>query len=330
MAGADTTAPTTADITTMASAPPMLNQRLRPILSGMAMADTTAPTMAGITTMASAPPMPNPRRRPSPSGMVTAHTTAPTMAGAPLMLNQRLRPTLNGMAIPDTTAPTDPTVGIATMESAPLKERERQFLRQSPRLIPNTTTLTATLPLTTGATMASVTTTASALPMLSLSPRGTSAEATTAEATTAAASTASALPRESPRQWPVPRPTPRPTRSSSTTPTPTTAFRRPTATPTSRTPATPATTGGKQRPGTRPPFLTRTDENAIDLLYFDAAVAKPWGGGGRQRRTCHQFHTTSHLFPQICNDKKSPSDERVSSRTFQSIEHLTNVQIEIM
>merc|ERR1719367_1868858 len=296
MVTAHTTAPTMAGIGTMASAPLMLNQRLRPTLNGMAITDTTAPTMVGITTTASAPPM--------------------------LSLSPR------GTSVEATTA--EATTAAASTESALLKERERQFLRQSPRLIPNTTTLTATLPLTTGATMASVTTTASALPMLSLSPRGTSAEATTAEATTAAASTASALPRESPRQWPVPRPTPRPTRSSSTTPTPTTAFRRPTATPTSRTPATPATTGGKQRPGTRPPFLTRTDENAIDLLYFDAAVAKPWGGGGRQRRTCHQFHTTSHLFPQICNDKKSPSDEHVSSRTFQSIEHLTNVQIEIM
>merc|ERR1719288_571107 len=234
------------------------------------------------------------------------------MASAPPMLSLSPR----GTSVEATTAEAttaEATTAAASTESALLKERERQFLRQSPRLIPNTTTLTATLPLTTGATMASVTTTASAPPMLSLSPRGTSAAATTA----------SALPRQSPRQWPVPRPTPRPTRSSSTTPTPT-------ATPTSRTPATPATTGGKQRPGTRPPFLTRTDENAIDLLYFDATVAKPWGGGGRQRRTCHQFHTTSHLFPQICNDKKSPSDEHVSSRTFQSIEHLTNVQIEIM
>merc|ERR1712018_1041101 len=221
------------------------------------------------------------------------------------MSNPRRRPSPSGMATAHTTAP--------TMAGAPL------MLNQRLRPTLNGMAITDT----TAPTMVGITTMASAPPMLSLSPRGTSVEATTAEATTAAASTASALPRQSPRQWPVPRPTPRPTRSSSTTPTPT-------ATPTSRTPATPATTGGKQRPGTRPPFLTRTDENAIDLLYFDAAVAKPWGGGGRRRRTCHQFNTTSHLFPQICNDKKSPSDEHVSSLTFQSIEHLTNVQIEIM
>merc|ERR1719367_1703184 len=158
MVTAHTTAPTMAGIGTMASAPLMLNQRLRSTLNGMAIPDTTAPTMVGITTMASAPPM----LSLSPRGTTVVATTA------------------------------EATTAAASTESALLKERERQFLRQSPRLIPNTTTLTATLPLTTGATMASVTTTASAPPMLSLSPRGTSAEATTAEATTAAASTASA------------------------------------------------------------------------------------------------------------------------------------------
>merc|ERR1719411_240590 len=104
---------------------PMRNQRLRPILSGMAMAHTTAPTMAGIGTMASAPLMLNQRLRPTLNGMAITDTTAPTMVGitttasAPPMLSLSPR----GTSVEATTAD-------ASTESALLKERERQFLRQ--------------------------------------------------------------------------------------------------------------------------------------------------------------------------------------------------------